>query len=101
MIFMVKLNHYVSSSSNKAFTQANDCAKITQESLCKNSLRKGPLVLRENCKKQILKIYQQNICGLGSKTDELLASLYPNIPDILCISEHHLNLLQIQLISNG
>jgi exonuclease III len=46
-----------------------------------------------------LKIYHQNICGLGSKTDKLLASLYPNLPDILCISEHHLNLLQIQLIS--
>jgi hypothetical protein len=52
---MVKLNHYVSSSSNKAFTQANDCAKITQESLSKNIVRKGPLVFRENCKKQILK----------------------------------------------
>jgi hypothetical protein len=96
---MVNLNQNVSNSSNKAFTQVNDCVKIIQESLCKDSVRKDPLVIRDNCKKQILKIYHQNICGLGSKTDELLASLYPNLPDILCISEHYLNLMQIQLIS--
>jgi hypothetical protein len=76
---MVNLNRNVSNSSNKAFTQVNDCVKITQESLCKDSVRKNSVVIRDNCKKQILKIYHQNICGLGSKTDELLASLYPNL----------------------
>jgi exonuclease III len=30
--------------------------------------------------------------------DELVASLYPDLPDILCISEHHLKSMQIQLI---
>jgi hypothetical protein len=56
-------------------------------------------VVSDNHKKQTLKIYHQNICGLGSKTDELIASLYPDLPDILCISEHHSNLMQIQLTS--
>jgi hypothetical protein len=47
-----------------------------------------------------LKIHHRNICGLESKFDELLASLYPDLPDILCTSEHHLNSMQIQLISS-
>jgi hypothetical protein len=31
--------------------------------------------------------------------DELVASLYPDIPHVMCISEHHLNHVQIQLIT--
>jgi hypothetical protein len=37
-----------------------------------------------------LKIYHQNIYGLKSKINGLLSSLYPNLPHIICISEHHL-----------
>jgi exonuclease III len=96
---MVNINQNVSNTANKAATQIKECIKITQESLCKDSVRRNSLVISDNCKKQVLKICHQNICGLGSKTDELLASLYPNLPDILCISEHHLNSMQIQLIS--
>jgi len=39
---------------------------------------------------QVLRIYRKNICGLGLKTNDLLISLYPNLPHILCITEHHL-----------
>jgi hypothetical protein len=39
------------------------------------------------------------MCGLQLKSDELLVSLYPELPDILCITEHHLNTMQIQLVS--
>ena len=35
-------------------------------------------------------IYHQNICGLKSKTDELISSMLPTPPHILCLSEHHL-----------
>jgi len=35
-------------------------------------------------------IYYQNICGLKRKTDELINSMSPNLPHILCLSEHHL-----------
>jgi hypothetical protein len=38
------------------------------------------------------------MCGLQFKMDELVASLYPDLPDILCISEHYLKSMQIQLI---
>ena len=37
-----------------------------------------------------LTIYHQNICGLKGKTDELISSMSPNLPHILCFSEHHL-----------
>ena len=33
---------------------------------------------------QALSIYHQNICDLGTKMNDLLASLYPNLPQILC-----------------
>jgi len=48
---------------------------------------------------QVLRIYHQNICGLGSKANDLLASLYPNLPHILCLTEHHLRQFQLQLIT--
>jgi len=38
----------------------------------------------------VLRIYRQNICGLGNITNKLIAPLYPNFPHLLCITEHHL-----------
>jgi len=35
-------------------------------------------------------IYHQNICGLKGKIDELVSTMCPNFPHILCFSEHHL-----------
>jgi hypothetical protein len=40
-------------------------------------------------------IYHQNICGLKSKINELLGSLYPNLPHIICSSEYHLRHAEI------
>jgi hypothetical protein len=42
-----------------------------------------------------LKIYHQNICGLRHKLDELLCFLYPDLPHIVCLTEHHLNHLEM------
>jgi hypothetical protein len=36
----------------------------------------------------LLKIFHQNICGLRSKLDGLFNSLYPDLPHIICITEH-------------
>jgi len=44
----------------------------------------------------MLRIYHQNICGLGSKTNDLVISFYPTFPHILCLTEHHLRQFQIQ-----
>jgi hypothetical protein len=40
----------------------------------------------ENKVKQFLKIYDQNICGLQCKIDELVASLYPNLLHIVSLN---------------
>jgi exonuclease III len=43
-----------------------------------------------------LTIYHQNVRGLRGKANELLSQLYPNFPHILCLSEHHMNHLELQ-----
>jgi exonuclease III len=43
-------------------------------------------------------IYHQNIQGLRCKTDELLNFLEPNLPHVLCISEHRLNQFELGLL---
>jgi hypothetical protein len=37
-----------------------------------------------------LSVYQQNICGLRYKTDELVLLLGDNLPQVFCFSDHHL-----------
>lgn len=43
-----------------------------------------------------LKIFAQNIRGLGNKTDELVINWVKDPPHILCLSEHHLSTEVIQ-----
>ena len=38
-----------------------------------------------------LKVIHQIIRGLRNKSSELLTSILPDIPQIICITEHHLN----------
>lgn len=45
-----------------------------------------------------LKIYHQNICGLRYKINELLSFLYPDFPNIICITEHHLSYTDLSSI---
>jgi hypothetical protein len=44
-------------------------------------------------------IFHQNICGLKGKTDELISSMSPNSPPILCFSERHLNKFELDHIN--
>jgi len=39
------------------------------------------------------KVYHQNIRSLRRKSDELLCHLYPDLPHIICRTEHHMNIL--------
>jgi exonuclease III len=38
-----------------------------------------------------LTIFHQNIRGLQSRTNELISSLHPEQPHVLCLTEHHLS----------
>jgi hypothetical protein len=42
-----------------------------------------------------LKIFHQNVCGLQNKINELLISLNQDVPEIVCITEHHLEQYQL------
>ena len=47
-------------------------------------------------------ILHENICGLRRKTDELISSISPNFPQVLCFSEYHLKIFKLDQISiNG
>jgi hypothetical protein len=41
-----------------------------------------------NCTKKALSIFHQNVRGLRDKNNELLGSLLPELPHILCLTEH-------------
>lgn len=45
-----------------------------------------------------LSVLHQNIRGLLNKTEELIISLSPNPPQILCLTEHHLKYFEIDYI---
>jgi hypothetical protein len=48
--------------------------------------------------KKSLKIFHQNIRGVRNKHNELVCHLFHDCPHILCLSEHHLNEAELQLI---
>jgi hypothetical protein len=47
--------------------------------------------------KNSVSMYHQNICGLKNKTNDLISFLYPKLPSVTCIKEHHRELEQLQL----
>ena len=47
----------------------------------------------------MLRICHQNICGLGSNTNDLRVSFHPDLSYILCLTEHHLRQFQIQHVT--
>jgi exonuclease III len=89
---MGKRNQEYTKMIDMRHVQATDCSMRCQVTEKSNVKFKNNLI-------QCIKIYHQNICGLQCKVEELVASLYPDIPHVMCISEHHLNHMQIQLIT--
>jgi hypothetical protein len=45
---------------------------------------------------KVLNAYHQNIRGLRGKTNELISHLQPAFRHILCLTEHHMNHLELQ-----
>jgi exonuclease III len=48
-----------------------------------------------------LHVYHQNVQGIPGKIDEVLNFLYSNLIYILCISEHHLDQLELDTVHLG
>jgi hypothetical protein len=47
-----------------------------------------------------LNFFRQNIRGLGNKSNELYCHLHHDLPQILCLSEHHLREPQLIHLTN-
>ena len=43
-------------------------------------------------------VFHQNIRGLLNKCEELISSLSPDFPQVLCLTEHHLQHFEIDFI---
>ena len=71
-------------------TVSNNKSKATLAPLKDNSTTNVEAPMIDFLKSNRLKIFQQNVCGLSRKTNELIVSLLPNLPQILCLTEHHL-----------
>jgi len=96
---MVNLNQNDNNNSNENFFQFTANSNHNQKNVYKNSARSNNLKFTDSDNNQGLRIYHKNICSLGSKTNDLLVSLYPHLPYILCVMEHHLRQFQIQHIT--
>ena len=46
-----------------------------------------------------LTIYHQNVGSLRKKANELLSHVYSEPPHIICITEHHMSLKEINLLT--
>jgi len=50
-----------------------------------------PLYLKQPVvNNDLFKVYHQNVRSLRNKTQELLSHLHPDLPHVICLSEHHL-----------
>jgi tRNA A22 N-methylase len=96
---MVNLNRNDNTNSTENFIQFTANLNPNHKNCYKNIARNNNLRFIDSDNNQGLRIYHQNICGLGTKTNDLLASLYPNLPYILCLNEHHLRQFKIQHIT--
>jgi len=54
------------------------------------SLENDTKTIKLTNNKNLFKIFHQNIRGLKSKVDKLSNSLFPDYPNIMCLSKHHL-----------
>jgi hypothetical protein len=48
--------------------------------------------------KKKLTILHKNICGLHTKTNEILCNLSSDLPHIICLTKNHLSELEIQYV---
>jgi hypothetical protein len=97
---MVNLNQNDNNNFNENFNQFTENFNHNQKKFHKCSARNNNLRFIDSDNNQVLRIYHQNICDLGSKTNDLRVSLHPNLPHILCLTVHNLRQFQIQHVTN-
>jgi hypothetical protein len=89
----IKVPHSITENSPINYSMSSVCV------IEKNKTYNLPSKLYMQKSKTDFKVFHQNIRGLVNKVDEILLSLSNTNPQVLCISEHHLESEQICLIN--
>ena len=50
---------------------------------------------RKTLNSKFIKIFHQNIRSIRNKTHELISHVYPDLPHVICLTEHHLNAREV------
>jgi hypothetical protein len=95
-----KLNNLSEQSVSGASESSNNLDKTTSQNLSTKvpSKSKPKIKLPHQINGSVpLTVYHQNVRGLRGKANELLSQLhvYLTFPYILCLSEHHMNRLEL------
>jgi hypothetical protein len=94
-----KLNNLSEQSVSGASESSNNLDKTTSQNFSTKvpSKSKPKFKLSHQLNGLVpLTVYHQNVRGLRGKANKLLSQLYPTFPHILCLSEHHMNHLELQ-----
>ena len=96
---MVNLDHNLLNGDNKlnncSNNKTNTLIKSTNRNVHKNRTHVNNSLLSNTSTDNNLKIFHQNIRGFSNKIDEFLISLSYNSPHVICLTEHHLRIDEI------
>jgi len=93
---IVKVKEMVNSTETQDLDNANEHI-LNNLSTVVPSKTKPKMKLSYHSNRLVsLTIYHQNVRGLRGKAIGLLSQLHPNFPHVLCLSEHHINHLELQ-----
>jgi len=70
--FLANLNQNYNNNSNENCAQFTTDPKYKKIKVYKNCAKRNNLRFIDSDSNQVLRIYNKNICGLGSKTNDLL-----------------------------
>jgi hypothetical protein len=85
--------------SLQAKDSPKECEVISQNNLKIDHQNIRGIINKKTNDSKTLNIFHQNIRGLRGKVDELLSHLHLANPHILCFTEHHMNLLELQQLN--
>jgi len=85
---------------NRSFScKTPQCFKPINGTIYKNHNHSSKKFSYEHCNINKFPIFHQNIRGISNKIDELLNSVSPNAPQIVCLTDHHLRTEEIRNVN--
>ena len=91
-VIKTKATVNININMNNLSVKGNDTNPNTYVNLAYSNTNPDALL---NLKTNSLRIFHQNVRGLARKSSELLFSLTPDPPHVLCLSEHHLRIEEL------